>query len=471
MMYRVLLALVLFLLSACSGIQVKETVSYPVYQSRLLLYLHSTAGLFEDLRFNLSNVSLQDEGGDWLNVFEGPVSVSSRGLASKQMLIRELILKPGNYRSIRFVVSEPYVRTGRGDISLAIPEPNGEVVVESPLNLREGDSTVVSLSWKPKNSVSKEGVFTPDIQAEPQTLSTRDLLLFISNSASNYLSIMDRSLERVVGAVTVGIKPAGMAFNSTKDLLYVVNSGSNNISVVDTTQLRVDDTIPLTAGIDPKEIVFVPEYANSIDGTLYITNKRSNDITVLSTLTRRVLKTIYVDNRPSAIAADYNAREVYVTNEMSDSLSIINTADNTLVSSVTVGRRPTGIVIGTENIYIMNEGSSSISVVSKATRKVVTTIPLIASPSRGIFALGDKVFITSVLSDNLTALKTPQNVPTWSLPVGPGPLGMAWDEKRNRLYVANSKGSTVTIIDPLAERLLKEQEVGSSPYGVLLLER
>lgn len=470
-MIRVFLSLLLCLLPACAGIQIQDTVSYSTSQSRLLLYIYSVEPVSEDLHFDLSSISLQDEAGNWLKVFDETIEIGSQELVSKQKLIRELFVKPGYYNKMKLVVSDAYIKSSSGNIHLTLPGQNGEVIVKTPLSLHKGDSTVISLVWNHQNSKSKEGSFNPDIKAEPELSSPRDLLLFVSNSGSNYLSIIDRSLERVVGAVTVGVKPTGMVFDTTRDWLYVVNSGSRSISVVDTTQYRVDETIPLTAGIDPTDVVFVPEFTSLIDGTLYIINKRSNDVTVLSTQSRRVLNIIPVGNRPSAIAADNDSRLVYVTNEMSDSLSIISTVERRLVSTISVERRPTGIVIGTDNVYVLNEGSSSISVVSKMSGNVVTTISLIDPPARGIFTMEDTLFITSVLSEKLTNLNPFQHIVTWSLQVDSGPFNLAWDRERNRLYVVNNRSNTVSVIDPHRNKLLKKQEVGNAPYGVLLLER
>ena len=471
MMIRVFLALLFLILPACSGVQIKGISSYPTDQSRLLLYVHSIESITEDLHFDLSSISLQDEAGNWLVVSDKPVEIGSRELVSKQKLIRELFVKPGYYSRIRLVVSNAYIKRNNSDLILALPAPNGEVLIDSPLRLQIGDSTVLSIIWNPQNSVRNEDGFIPDLKVEPELSSPRDLLLFVSNSGSNYLSIIDRSLERVVGAVTVGMKPSGMAFDATRDWLYVVNSGSRSVSVVDTTQYRVDDSIPLTTGIEPTDVVFVPDFYSLVEGSLYIVNKRSNDVTVLNTQSRRVLKTIPVGNRPSAIAVDINSRQVYVANELSDTLSIINTVENRVVSTISVERRPTGIVIGADNVYVLNKDSMSISVISKTSGTVVDTIALIDPPARGLYTMADTLFITSMLSGKLTSLNASQHLATWYMDVGDGPFNMAWDMERNRLYVVNNSGNTVSIIDPHGEKLLKKQEVGNAPYGVLLLER
>ena len=196
------------------------------------------------------------------------------------------------------------------------------------------ESQVVSLAWDPDNSVEKGYRFAPSMSAEAQTPSSRSLLVFVSNSGSNYISVIDRSLERVIGAITVDENPEGMALNSTQDLLYVVNSSARTISVIDTARLSVIETIPLMVGLKPTDTVFMPDSPTSIDGRLYIINRMSNDVTVVGTLSKRVIKTIPVGTLPSAIAADAARREVYVANERSNNLTIIRTSDDSVAAQI-----------------------------------------------------------------------------------------------------------------------------------------
>jgi DNA-binding beta-propeller fold protein YncE len=64
-----------------------------------------------------------------------------------------------------------------------------------------------------------------------------------------------------------------------------------------------------------------------------------------------------------------------------------------------------------------------------------------------------------------------QDVIARTLEAGAGPLWLAGDEQRERLYVTNYGGRTVTLFDPLRKRVVKELTVGESPYGAVLLER
>lgn len=471
MKYVRLFFLFSFLLLVSCG-ELPQTVPLP-YQgdsARLLLYLHSTSLKPSDIEFTISWIGLEAPDGSVVKMVEGPIKVSSLELIDEQILLNEAFVAPGSYNSIKIGISSASIKRGEGRASLALPQPQGEVSFPFNIRLERKQSFVVSFEWDPDKSVAKRVVFDPVIGVEPQRPSARRLLLFISNSASNYISVIDTSLERIVGAVTVGDRPMGMALNSTNDSLYVVNSGSRSISIVETAHFYISDTILLPAGIGPRDIVFMPDPGSLTEGKLYITNTISNDVTVVSTATKRILRTISVGERPSHLAADTERREIYVTNEGSNNMSIISADEDSVIATVTVDVRPTGVAIGEENIYVLNEGSGTISKVSPSSRRVEDTITLVEPARRGLKAFNEKLFVVSTSTDTLTFLDS-QDIVTRTLEAGVGPIGLTGDEQRDRLYVTSHGDRTLTLFDPIREMVVKKLTVGKSPYGAVLIER
>ncbi|MEK7773824.1 MAG: beta-propeller fold lactonase family protein, partial [Deltaproteobacteria bacterium] len=400
---------------------VQERRPYPANSARVLLYLHSTSSNPPDVDFTISEISLETLDGRLIHAAAGPIEVNALTLAAGQILLKEVIVEPGAYRGIRIGLSSASIRRTEGRASLSVER---DLFLKENISLSPRESQVVSLAWDPDNSVEKGYRFAPSMSAEAQTPSSRSLLVFVSNSGSNYISVIDRSLERVIGAITVDENPEGMALNSTQDLLYVVNSSARTISVIDTAQLNVIETIPLMVGLKPTDTVFMPDSPTSIDGRLYIINRMSNDVTVVGTSSKRVIKTIPVGTLPSAIAADAARREVYVANERSNNLTIIRTSDDSVAAQIPVDKRPMGIIPGKDKLYVLNEGSYNISVVSPSLRKVTATIALTDPPERGIRAFDGRLYVANTTADSITFLSS-LDVMTRTIKAGGGPIAMA----------------------------------------------
>lgn len=457
----------LFLLTSCEMMLVEGKRQYPAGSARLLLYMHSTSSNPPDVDFTISDITLETVDGRTVQAAAGPIEVNALTLAAGQILLKEAMVEPAAYRGIRIGLSRASLRRGEGRANLATER---EIFIKERISLGLRESTVVSLAWDPDVSVEKGYRFAPAVAAEAQTPSSRSLLVFVSNSGSDYVSVIDRSLERVIGAITVDDAPEGMALNSTQDLLYVVNSGARTISVIDTAQLSVIETIPLMVGLKPTDVVFMPDSATSIDGKLYIINRMSNDVTVVSTSSKRVIKTVPVGTLPSAIAADTARREVYVANERSNNLTVIRTSDDTVSSQIPVDKRPMGIILGKDKLYVLNEGSYNISVVSPSLRRVTSTIALSDPPARGTRAFDGRLYIANAAADSITFISS-LDVMTRTIKAGGGPIAMAGDEKRNRLYVANYSDGTVSLAEPIGEKMITKLYVGKNPYSIVLSDR
>ena len=469
-MRKIPLLIPLLLLLSCEGILPPPAIQSLSEDARLLLYIHSTSTAPPEMAFTISTIEVR-KGGEWTVISEEPFRIGSTELVDRQRFLVEARLVPGLYSAVRLKISEAVLRSRMGMVNLALPEPDGTAVIEIEADLRARESYVVSLNWDPEGSIAEGYRFQPSFRAEEERPSPRDLLLFVSNYGTDYITVIDREMERVIGAITVGSGPAGMVTNVTGDRLYVVNSISRYISIVDTTRFVVLGRIYLTTGRDPMDVAFVPEGGASTEGKLYIINRGSDDVTVIDTVARRVLKTINVGRAPSAIVADTGRKEVYVANEGSNSLTVIDAVDDTAVAEIYVGSRPKGIMLRKEKdkIYVFNEGSGSISVVSPTSRKVVRTISLTIPPARGVEGFSGRMFIVSSSRDSLS-FYNPFDVMTRGMEVGPSPFGLGVDERRNRLYVTAFGGDRIFLFDPILEREVKDLRVGENPYGILVVE-
>ena len=91
--------------------------------------------------------------------------------------------------------------------------------------------------------------------------------MYVANSGSSTVSVIDGTTNTVVATIPVGSAPQGIAFNPDNGFLYVANQGSNTVSVIDGTTNTVTATIPV--GSLPQSIAFNPD-----NGFMYVANWR-----------------------------------------------------------------------------------------------------------------------------------------------------------------------------------------------------
>jgi YVTN family beta-propeller protein len=129
--------------------------------------------------------------------------------------------------------------------------------------------------------------------------------------------------------------------------------------------------------------------------------------------------------------------------------------------------------------YVVNQATSDLAVLDVKTHLVVDTIPI---PS------ADEPWDMAVMPDGRTALITnsaftrnrlgdlaPSRVVVLDLasgaerariPAGTGSNGIAFDPRRGRAFVANTRSDTVSVIDVEAAQKVAEIAVGTAPLGV-----
>jgi len=282
---------------------------------------------------------------------------------------------------------------------------------------------------------------------------------YISNNASNSVSVINTISNTVVTAVTVGQAPFGIAISPDGSKVYVANIVSNTVSVIAAATNTVLTTI--NVGTFPYAIAMSPD-----GSTIYVANDGSNNVSVISTATNTVTNTITVGNTPYAIAISADGSRVYVANNLSFNVSVINTATQKVISTITVGRGPEGVVVSPDGkkIYVTNVGAANVSVIDVTNNSLITNIPVGSSPEGiSISPDGSHVYVANYGSNNVSVINTSTNSVATTIGVGSGPYGLAVSTDGTEVYVANSESNNVSVIATATNTVTNTVAVGSVP--------
>jgi YVTN family beta-propeller protein len=153
--------------------------------------------------------------------------------------------------------------------------------------------------------------------------------VFITDSGSDLVSVMliRNSADVIVANVTVGSEPVGDCWNGN-DETFVTNLASDNVSVIDDSTLTIAATIPV--GNAPVGIA-----CDTNDNDAYVANFGSDTVSVVSMATDTVIATVPVGGGPNSVQFDGN--EVYVANSETANVTIISATTNQVTGSIEVG--------------------------------------------------------------------------------------------------------------------------------------
>lgn len=271
---------------------------------------------------------------------------------------------------------------------------------------------------------------------------------YISNSASNNVSVIDVATNAIVATITVGANPTGIAVSFDGTRVFVANTDSNNVSVIDTATNAViaSPTVGNTPGATA---------VNRAGTRVYVANAGSNSVSVIDTATNSAIAMLPVGIGPNGIAVNPAGTRVYVANRGSNSVSVIDATNNTVIApGLPVGLRPTGIAINRDGsrLYVSNDDSNSVSVIDTSSNSVIATIAVGDSPT-GIALSPDsaRAYVANFDSNSLSVIDTTSNAVLFTLNTGGvNPIGVAVTPDGARVYVANRTSGGVSVIDTLS---------------------
>ena len=109
--------------------------------------------------------------------------------------------------------------------------------------------------------------------------------VYVANSSSNNVSIIDGETKALIGTVVVGSRPFGVGVNPVTNRIYVTNQGSDNVSVIDGFSNVVIATIKV--GLSPEGVT-----VNPATNQIHVTNTISNNVSVINGSTNTVIATL-----------------------------------------------------------------------------------------------------------------------------------------------------------------------------------
>jgi YVTN family beta-propeller protein len=295
--------------------------------------------------------------------------------------------------------------------------------------------------------------------------------IFVANSATNNVSVINDTTDTVVTNILVGYAPIAAAYDSGKGEIYVVNWGSANVSVINDTTNTVVKTIAIGTG--PFGVAY-----DRAKGELFVANKNSGNLSVINDTTLTVTSSIALPigptmtaDSPLGVAYDPTKGEVFVV--ASEALStlpyyelalVYSDTNDSLAANVNIGNYTTGelaavydsargeVFITIPFSGIPNSYTGTTIVVSDTTNTVVASAgedlndpdALAYDPSLGEVFVGNYGDVH--VQSNVSVVDDATNDVTATIPVGLQPDAAVYDSGNGDVYVANYGGNNVTVI-------------------------
>jgi YVTN family beta-propeller protein len=412
----ILLVMLLFFVSGC---ETTPTLLKPVLveEGEVYLYLQPVPQGGERLRFTLDSISaLRDDGIDV------PLSLHLDELRGQkhtgiQRLLASGILPPGLYSGISLSVKDAFLRGEEGEAALLVPEE--PVTIGHAFQVRRGAAMVLLLVFDPAEAMSGGVRFVPAFSLSSPRQDLTNLMGYVTNADSNTVSVFNKQAMEIVGAISTGRRPEGIAIDRRRARAYVALPDDDGVEVIDAFTGERTSRIRLSLGDEPREL------AVTQDGrTLVTANFGSNTASII------------------------------------DPISLIE------VGRVQVGSRPQSVVLDPLGLraYVMNTLSNTVSVIDIAGRDLAATVAVDGMPVRGAFSRqGDRLYVVTRDSPHLAIIDASRLTVSGTIFVGVGAISIEVDRRTDLVLVGKRMGNEIVVVDPFASAVIDRIRIQGTP--------
>jgi len=291
--------------------------------------------------------------------------------------------------------------------------------------------------------------------------------IYVPNSRSNTVDVIDPATYRVVGHFPVGVLPQHVVPSYDLGHLYVTNDVGNTLTVIDPRTAKPTRTIAVT---DPYNMYFTPDGRYAIvvaernqrldfrdahtfalvksvptpcggvdhmdftaDGTKALVScEFTGQLLELDVPHQRIVRSFRLNGghaMPQDVKLSPDGRVFYVADMVANGVWIVSAQTWRTIGFVHTGSGAHGLYPSrnARDLYVSNRGAGSVSVLSFATRKVVRTwqIPGGGSPDMGgVSADGKVLWLSGRYNSVVYAISTTDGKLLAKIPVGDGPHGL-----------------------------------------------
>ena len=461
---RLLYALCLFVLLGCQAalLQVKAPLEE---EGEVYLYIQPFPQEAYRLRFKIVEISALGADGR-----ESPLFVSLHELKGLEMKRQRLLafgqLPAGPYVGFSVRVKDANLKVEEGEATLLVPEAPAKIGF--PFSVAKKKSYVITLVLKYRESIRDGFSFSPAFSIFIPNKPITSLVGFVTNFASNNISVFDKNLGQVVAMIATGRGPAGMALDQTRRMAYVALSGEDTIAVVDVASVDVVNSVRLHTGDRPQELALTP------DGKVLLSaNTGSNTVSFIDPVSLLELTRINVGNGPNSVLIDPTGRRAYVFNRLSSIISVIDIPNKALVTTISTDAGPLRGQFDRkgDRFYVINEWSSYLTVFDAASLTVLGrfTVMRMGLDAIKVDTMTDFIYLGR-RNDTLVEMYDPFSfVRVDFIQTPAGVTYMTIDGETNNMYMVSPEIKSVMISNLVSKKTPSEIDVGDGPYWVTLM--
>lgn len=310
-------------------------------------------------------------------------------------------------------------------------------------------------------------------------LAASPVRIYVANSDDDKVTIIDPSIDRVVGQIAVSPNPHGIVPSPDGARFYVSSESRDVLDVIDRATATIIRSVPI--GTRPNNLAITSD-----GGRVFVCIRGESRVDIVDTGSLRKIKSVPVGKGPHNIYRTPDGRHMIATSMDEKKLTVINVQTAEPEFEIPVGGvpRPLAIDAGPDGairrLFVQLSNLHGFAVVDYGSRRIVDRVLLPDAPpgarplipetySHGIGISPDHrtLWVTSLLDNSVSVFSMPELRRMATIPAGRGPDWMTFTPDGKRCYVSNAGSNSVSSIDTAALREMTRIPVGKVPKRII----
>lgn len=303
----------------------------------------------------------------------------------------------------------------------------------------------------------------------PATAAT----LFVTNTKSDSVSIIDTSTFEVIGTIPLGRgKPNRIVFHPDGRFAWVVYDKSRDIGIVDAEARKLVRRVKI--GGNPYNLAFTPDgrYLYVLD---WSSETSGDEVIVYDVKAERIETRIEVSTWPAHGIFNRDGSVFYVSGETAGDLTVIDAASRRITGRIVHGGGDAmGLALTADGktLYAAAGENKAILKINTATTKVIGEIPLPGVVHEATLTLDGRFLYTTLRKANrIVVIRTADDKVVATVPQRGYPDLVTMEPSGRYALVTNRYADRVTVIDVTTHKEVRAIPVGQAPHGMALRPR
>jgi len=432
-------------------------------EGELHVYLQPIPQEAHRLEFSISEIAAVRDDGLTIPLLPDLTELKCRDLLEVQKHLAWSTLPPGSYKGITLRIGRASLVGEQGSNDLLLPEEPLRVAQE--FNIIRRASSTLFLSLAPARPDTGRYRFTPEFVLAKPTRQLNSLLGFVTNSASNLVTVFNKVTMKVVDTIATGSGPRGAAIDRRRGWVFVALAGDDAIEAIELNTGEILRRLQLNFGDRPVEIEL------SQDGsTLVSVNAGSNSASIIDARVLVERGRVALPSEPASVVVGPLSQRAFVLQPMSNALTAIDLSRGAITATVTLDDPPLRGALGREGntLYVVTRYSSDLLAIDATSLTVLDRIYVGSGAKTVEVDLPTGLIYVGRAAGGI-AVVDPASAATIDRFRSRGNAAfLAIDEDQNSLFVVRPDNRTVERLDIVSKRLRGVIEVGEEPYAVVL---